>query len=603
MIFGIYHRSAGAAPVDLAGARKSFTLDGRRDIQEYALNGFVGWTAVHGGASTLPSHRTDDAVALASGHASGGGDLAASLVALADVQAPPAGIDGSFAFALYRAPEHRLVLGNDAFGFHALFVAETDDFVAFCTEYEPLLELPGVDRQLDRDAVAAYYLYGITLRNRTLMKGVSMLPAGTIRTYDAAGARERRHDPLAIPLQQGKTLEEHARAVGDAFIAAVRRAADAFPGAELSLTGGADTRLILSALTPDQRKRHPFVTHYGEKGAEGRDRDVVIAKQLASAAGLRHEAQFIDGGHDEFQPDTFALHRAKGLGERSIAGVLGGEYLGGCCVDVALFPVNQVTRSAVDAKLQRLFDPAFVASLSEHPHDALRAEFGDVHAENKEMMFWVNGFARPFFTQLYFGTAGVRTSTWMVPWQMHQRVVSPFADPQFLRALLAVPFEFLSGYRLYNAIYRSVLPEFTGVPTNSGLAVRSDSVLTMFTGGEEPKKARLDRTKVSRAHGVERLTKGDAAPWSRHVYNRAGVESAMASELAVAEKPTLMTRLKNGYTRSFLFKARHKLPIHGLLMKWKSRSETASAANLESQLAPAFVDLESWCEYARIPRD
>lgn len=188
MIFGLYHRTPGAPSVDLDRARASFSLGGRRALQEHAFDGFTGWTAVDGGASTLPSHASGDAAALASGHASGGGDLAASLVAMDDVQAPPAGIDGSFAFALYRAPEHRLVLGNDAFGFHALFVAETDHFVAFCTEYEPLLELPGVDRHLDRDAVAAYYLYGITLRNRTLMKGVSMLPAGTVRTYDGAGA-------------------------------------------------------------------------------------------------------------------------------------------------------------------------------------------------------------------------------------------------------------------------------------------------------------------------------------------------------------------------------------------------------------------------------
>ncbi len=607
MIFGLYAKSG---PVSLDAAKDAlmaFSLGGKRSLTHFEHERFLGAAATHGGGSTLPSSQADGRIAMASGHAMPMGDakglaegLTDALAAEGKITAPPSDVAGSFAFAAYLEDGHELTLGNDAFGFHALFVVETSDFVAFCTEYEPLLALSGVASELDEGAVAEYYLFGMTLANKTLVKGLGMLPAGTIRTYKDGGAgQDHLHDALAVKIENGRSIEDHAKVVGEAFKDAARRTSDAFPDAEMSLTGGADTRLILSALTPEQRKGHRFVTHYGERDAEDRDRDVVIGKMLAKAAGVRHEALFIEGGHSEFEPATFGLHRAKNTEDRTIAGVLGGEYLGGACVDVGLFPVKAVTREAVDRKMAALFDPAFIARLPEHPHDVLRRELDSLQAEDKELMFWLNGFARPFFTQLYFGSVGVRTSTWMVPWQMHQRLYSPFADPDVLRALLSVPFEYLSGYRLYNVVYKLVLPEFTGIPTNSGLAVRSDSVLTMYTDGEEPKRARLDRTKVSRANGVQRISKaGDA--WARGIYNRGSFEAKITSEVSANEKPTMMTRLKNSYTKSFLFKARHALPIHGMLMKWKAKSETASAAELNSQWAPAFVDFEAWCEYAGI---
>ncbi|QDV08168.1 hypothetical protein Poly30_37040 [Planctomycetes bacterium Poly30] len=132
-----------------------------------------------------------------------------------EASAPASDSSGSFVFARYDHRKHRLVLGNDAFGFQPLFLAETGEFLAACSEYEPLLELPGVGRDLSPDAVAEYHVFGLTLAN---------------------------------------------------------------------LTGGADTRLILSCMSTLQRRRHRFVTHFAEEGAADRDRDVVVARPKAELA-------------------------------------------------------------------------------------------------------------------------------------------------------------------------------------------------------------------------------------------------------------------------------------------------------------------------------
>ncbi len=602
MILGLYARRGSLDPSLAEPVLKAFSLGGARELEVVQRDGFHAARAT-GGASVLPAQTQGERVVLAAGHPF---NAEQSLVkpladaAPAPVEAPPSGASGSFAFAVYDEPSHRLALGNDAFGFQPLFVAVTDDFVAFCSEYEPLLELAGVSRELDMDAVADYYALGLTLADRTLVRGIAMLPSGTVRTFEDGGIKDHRHDPLKIPVNRSLSFEQHAKHVADAFQKAVRSASDSFPDALLSLTGGADTRLVLSSLTAEQRQRHEFATHYGERGTEKVDRDVVIAVRLAERSGVRHEAIFLDGGHEPVEPATFGVHRARVLGQRAIHGVLGGEYLGGCSIDVSLFPARRVSRAAVDERLAKTLSAEARSLMKAHPYDTLQQELKRTEAEDNEHAFWLFAFARPFFTQLYFGTAGVRTSTWMTPWQMHQRVVAPFADPDFLRALLAVPFEYLSGYRLYNEIYKSILTEFNDIPTNSGLAVRSDSALTMFTDGEEPKRVRKDRTADSRRQAIARFTQDDIT-WSRGLYERSSIEAALQSELESTAKPTMMTRLKNGYTRSPLFKLRHVLPIHGMLMKWKSTREMDAAAGLNAPLVPTFADFETWSRYAEVP--
>ncbi len=597
MILGVFSKGSRLDTSTVDSSLSAFSLAGQRPLKPFARDRFV---AAIGGAS-VEHAESGDRLAIAFGHALAGVGVAKSLVGDDGLSSPPGDAAGSHVFARYDAAKHELVLGNDAFGFQPLFVVETDELVAFCTEYEPLLELPGVGRSLDADAVAQYYTFGMTLGERTFFSDVALLPPGTLRTVTASGASDRRHDELAVPLTKNASLEEHAKVVGAALQRAVRRGLDAHPNGEAGLTGGADTRLILSCMTPEQRQRHSFVTHYAEKGAADRDRDVVIARLVAEKAGLKHEAIFLEHGHQPFEPSVYGEHRRKGGKEEIFhSGVLGGELLGGCCVDVALFPVQRVSKEAVTARIESVFTPEFIQSLAEHPYDALQHEWKSLRAENREMAFWTNAFARPFFSQLYAGSNGVRTSTWMVPWQMHQRMLTPFVDPEFLRALLAVPFEFITGYRLYNEVYRSVFPEFTDVPTNSGLAVRSDSAIPMFTVGEEPKKARLGRVVSGRALAVQRHVEVTGAPL-RDIYRSDWMAEALRSELEANEKTSMVTRLKNVYTKSPLFKARHALPIHGILMRWKAKSETASAARVTLPLTPMFADFEDWCSYMDVP--
>jgi len=506
--------------------------------------------------------------------------------------------NGCFTFVAYDATANELVLGNDAFGFHPLFMLETPQLVAFCNEFEPLTRLLPGGPQLDRDAVAQFFVFGSTLGSRTLIEGIMNLDPATILAVRNGKITRRRHDSLEIPIARGLSLEQAAEKVGAAFRGAVQRRLGRYPEPIATLTGGADTRLILSCMSPEQRRRVRFVTHYIEKGAADKDRDVVIARRLAEKTGIQHEAHFIEEARAPFAPEVFRRQREREPRPEELHGVWGGEFLGGCAVDVALFPVERITREAVQRKAKRLLSPEMLKSISD-PYDALQTEYGRICAQNREFLFWIGMFTRPFFTHLYSGSAGLSTSTWMTPWTMSLRLTCPFQDGEFLRTLLSVPFELVTGYRLYNAVYAICFPELTDIPTNSGLAVRSDSVLTMYVRGEEPKKRRLKPSEEARRAAYLALD-ADGEIWRRGILARDAARSQCGAETTDREKPSLTKILKNRYTSSILFRARRYLPLHKMLMRWKKNYEAASAAQLQSELVGALVDFEYWCRYAGI---
>ena len=68
-------------------------------------------------------------------------------------------LNGIFALAIWDAVERRLWLARDGMGVKPLYLAETATGLAFASELKALLAVPGLDRTIDRVAVAAYLGY------------------------------------------------------------------------------------------------------------------------------------------------------------------------------------------------------------------------------------------------------------------------------------------------------------------------------------------------------------------------------------------------------------------------------------------------------------
>jgi asparagine synthase (glutamine-hydrolysing) len=105
---------------------------------------------------------------------------------------------------------------------------------------------------------------------------VTKLAAGA--AVDLSGGRAVLRPGRSLPSNAAATVEGMAEALRES----VTRLSDAAPEADLQLSGGLDSRLILAALPPDRRRRHRAVTIGGPGSA-----DVKIARAIAERCGLR----------------------------------------------------------------------------------------------------------------------------------------------------------------------------------------------------------------------------------------------------------------------------------------------------------------------------
>ncbi|MCB1507475.1 MAG: asparagine synthase (glutamine-hydrolyzing) [Hyphomicrobiaceae bacterium] len=158
-------------------------------------------------------------------------------------------INGMFAFVLYDRTERTLLLARDRYGIKPLYIHSDGKRLAFASEQKALLAAPGFARVLDREALAEYFTFQNIFTDRTLLKGVSMLPAGHFARLDlketapALEVRQYWDFHFEEPLERASD-EEYREELDRLFRQAVNRqlVADVELGSYLS--GGMDSGSI-----------------------------------------------------------------------------------------------------------------------------------------------------------------------------------------------------------------------------------------------------------------------------------------------------------------------------------------------------------------------
>lgn len=104
--------------------------------------------------------------------------------------------NGMFAFAIWDRIERRLTLARDRYGIKPLYWAVFGDVLLFGSEQKAILAHPAARRTLDREALVEYFTFQNIFTDRTLLKGVHMLPPATVATIEpgsGAALRQRRY--------------------------------------------------------------------------------------------------------------------------------------------------------------------------------------------------------------------------------------------------------------------------------------------------------------------------------------------------------------------------------------------------------------------------
>ena len=213
----------------------------------------------------------------------------------------PAKLQGAFSVAVLDERAKKLVLASDLLGSYPLYWHNAPSRFVFASELKAVLRDPAVKTSLEPRGVADYLAFGFLLGAKTLARQVQLLPAASTLTFSWDDRRcriERYWRPDNAFQPWDGTQAAYTEALRQAFNGAVQRAVSGEYNFGVSLSGGLDSRAILSAI---DCSRTPISTYtLGVKGCA----DELIARKLSRIAGTRHRFFELDKRYlTEFLPN------------------------------------------------------------------------------------------------------------------------------------------------------------------------------------------------------------------------------------------------------------------------------------------------------------
>ena len=156
---------------------------------------------------------------------------------------------GMFALAVWDRRRRRLLLARDRVGIKPLYFYQDNEKFLFGSELKAILANPNVERTINVAALDEYLAYGMVSGGNSIIQRVQKLPPGHVLVVDPGQWNQspRRYWQLRIEPDDGRTFDDWKEAVCAKLQEAVRMhlVADVPVGAFLS--GGLDSRAVVSA--------------------------------------------------------------------------------------------------------------------------------------------------------------------------------------------------------------------------------------------------------------------------------------------------------------------------------------------------------------------
>jgi asparagine synthase (glutamine-hydrolysing) len=317
-------------------------------------------------------------------------------------------LNGWFSGVAVDLRQRKVTLFNDRFGMSRVYIhGGTDEFI-FASEAKSILQIRPSLRTVAPEALAEYLRFNCVMGNKTLFKGISLLPGASSWCFagHAAAPQKRAYFDFADWESQTTIGSEEFHAKFDETLSRVMPAYMA--GSQqvgISLTAGLDTRALLA----DARQQRLALPCYTFGGLWGETFDIRAARRLAGLSHLPHEVirineQFLhefpsyahksvyisDGTHDALGAhDVYFNQVARRIAPVRLTGKFGSEVVR----TRRLIPSGSFPRHLIQPWLAPYLDNALpIDQLSKRKHPLSRVaaeeiawyEFGRVSVEQSQ---------------------------------------------------------------------------------------------------------------------------------------------------------------------------------------------------------------------------
>jgi asparagine synthase (glutamine-hydrolysing) len=257
----------------------------------------------------------------------------------------PRNMNGMFHGLVADRPRETVSLFNDRFGMHRLYFHKEHDAFYFASEAKAILSVKPELREADAQSMGEFIALSCVLENRTIFKGIHVLPPASHWTFE--NAELKRQDTYFRPHE----WEQQSPLPADEYYDELRRVVKGtlpryFQGTEqmgVAVTGGLDTRVILALhpSAPGALQTYTFAGPFresqdvriGRKVAEicGQPYKVITASDnfLSRFADYAQRGMYLTEGTVDVgrSADLFLSEQARAIAPVKVVGTYGSEIL------------------------------------------------------------------------------------------------------------------------------------------------------------------------------------------------------------------------------------------------------------------------------------
>ena len=156
---------------------------------------------------------------------------------------------GMFGFALYDTVRKRLLLARDRIGIKPLYYTRQNGRLVFGSEIKSILQDPGVERQVNHQALYDYLGFEFVPSPATMFAGISKLPAGHLLVWENGQASVRRYWDLSFrPAAPMPRFEEAVEQLREHLDTAVKSHLVSDVPLGVFLSGGLDSSCLVALM-------------------------------------------------------------------------------------------------------------------------------------------------------------------------------------------------------------------------------------------------------------------------------------------------------------------------------------------------------------------
>ena len=212
-------------------------------------------------------------------------------------------LTGMYGFALWDAPQRRLVLARDRIGIKPLYYQRQGNRLVFASEIKAILGLPGASARLSEAALEDYLGFGYSDSESTLFADIALLPPSGLLVCEAGELQVQRTWSSPRAVDPAPSAADWSAAVAGKIEAAVRAemVSDVPLGAFLS--GGIDSSAIVSFMA--KHSSEPVKTYsigFRGQGAGAVYNELPYARQVAARVASDHHEIIVQPSVAELLP-------------------------------------------------------------------------------------------------------------------------------------------------------------------------------------------------------------------------------------------------------------------------------------------------------------